>query len=204
MSARLVFATSNAHKIFELEAILADVWRGFEAGCIAPMSAFDVSSPVEDGVTFEENSLIKARQLAEATGLVALADDSGLAVDVLGGAPGVFSARWCGVHGRDGDNLELLLAQLADVPERHRGASFVCAAAMVTPDGREYVREGRMRGRLLAEPRGANGFGYDPIFAPEGYDVSSAELPPGEKDAISHRGKAFRELAGLLRAELGV
>ena len=173
-------------------------------GRILDAGGFDIPEPVEDAVTFAGTSLIKARQLAEATGLVALADDSGLAVDVLGGAPGVFSARWCGVHGRDGDNLELLLAQLADVPERHRGASFVCAAAMVTPDGREYVREGRMRGRLLAEPRGANGFGYDPIFAPEGYDVSSAELPPGEKDAISHRGKAFRELAGLLRAELGV
>ncbi len=201
---RIVLATRNRHKAEELRAILAPLLPGVAPGRILDAGGFDIPEPVEDAVTFAGNSLIKARQLAEATGLVALADDSGLAVDVLGGAPGVFSARWCGMHGRDGDNLELLLAQLADVPERHRGASFVCAAAMVTPDGREYVREGRMRGRLLAEPRGANGFGYDPIFAPEGYDVSSAELPPGEKDAISHRGKAFRELAGLLRAELGV
>ena len=125
MSARLVFATSNAHKIFELEAILADAWRGFEAGCIAPMSAFDVPSPVEDGVTFEENSLIKARALARATGLAAIADDSGITVDVLGGAPGIFSARWSGRHGDDAANLSLLLDQLSDVPDPHRGAAFV-------------------------------------------------------------------------------
>ena len=146
-------------------------------------------------MTFAGNALIKARQLAEATGLLALADDSGICVDAMGGAPGVFSARWCGRHGDDAANLELLLAQMADVPERRRGASFVCAAAMAAPDGREEVAEGVMRGSLLFAPRGENGFGYDPIFRPEGLSVSSAELTPERKEAISHRGKAFRALA---------
>ena len=129
MSARLVFATSNAHKVSELEAILAPAWEGFKDGCVARMSDFDVASPIEDGVTFEENSLIKARALARATGLAAIADDSGIAVDVLGGAPGIFSARWAGSHGDDEANLHLLLDQLSDVPDRHRGAAFLSAAA---------------------------------------------------------------------------
>ena len=187
MSARLVFATSNAHKIFELEAILADAWRGFEAGCIAPMSAFDVPSPVEDGVTFEENSLIKARALARATGLAAIADDSGITVDVLGGAPGIFSARWSGRHGDDAANLSLLLDQLSDVPDPHRGAAFVSADVLVTPGG-------EVRGTLTREPIGQGGFGYDPIFIPDGYRVTTAQMSPQEKNAISHRGSAFRAL----------
>lgn len=189
---KLVLATRNPHKVAELRAILLPLLPGAE---IVGAEAFDVPEPVEDEVTFAGNALIKARQLAEATGLLALADDSGVCVDAMGGAPGVFSARWCGRHGDDAANLELLLAQMADVPERHRGASFVCAAAMAAPDGREEVAEGIMRGSLLFAPRGENGFGYDPIFRPEGLSVSSAELTPERKDAISHRGKAFRALA---------
>lgn len=191
---RLVFATSNAHKIVELEAILAPVWEGYEAGVIARMSDFDVDDPVEDGVTFEENSLIKARALARATGLPAIADDSGISVDILGGAPGIFSARWCGRHGDDAANLDLLLAQLADVPDRHRGAAFVSAAALVTPDGREFVERGEVRGTLVRSRRGTGGFGYDPIFVPEGFSRTTAELSAEEKNAISHRGITFRAL----------
>ncbi len=189
---KLVLATRNPHKVAELRAILLPLLPGAQ---ILGAEAFDVPEPVEDEVTFAGNALIKARQLAEATGLLALADDSGICVDAMGGAPGVFSARWCGRHGDDAANLELLLAQMADVPERHRGASFVCAAAMAAPDGREEVAEGVMRGSLLFAPRGENGFGYDPIFRPEGLSVSSAELTPERKEAISHRGKAFRALA---------
>ena len=189
---KLVLATRNPHKVAELRAILLPLLPGAQ---ILGAEAFDVPEPVEDEVTFAGNALIKARQLAEATGLLALADDSGVCVDAMGGAPGVFSARWCGRHGDDAANLELLLAQMADVPERHRGASFVCAAAMAAPDGREEVAEGIMRGSLLFAPRGENGFGYDPIFRPEGLSVSSAELTPERKEAISHRGKAFRALA---------
>lgn len=189
---KLVLATRNPHKVAELRAILLPLLPGAE---IVGAEAFDVPEPVEEEVTFAGNALIKARQLAEATGLLALADDSGICVDAMGGAPGVFSARWCGRHGDDAANLELLLAQMADVPERHRGASFVCAAAMAAPDGREEVAEGIMRGSLLFAPRGENGFGYDPIFRPEGLSVSSAELTPERKEAISHRGKAFRALA---------
>ncbi len=189
---KLVLATRNPHKVAELRAILLPLLPGAQ---ILGAEAFDVPEPVEDEVTFAGNALIKARQLAEATGLLAFADDSGICVDAMGGAPGVFSARWCGRHGDDAANLELLLAQMADVPERHRGASFVCAAAMAAPDGREEVAEGIMRGSLLFAPRGENGFGYDPIFRPEGLSVSSAELTPERKEAISHRGKAFRALA---------
>ncbi|MFC2608819.1 MAG: RdgB/HAM1 family non-canonical purine NTP pyrophosphatase [Peptidiphaga gingivicola] len=189
---KLVLATRNPHKVAELRAILLPLLPGAQ---IVGAEAFDVPEPVEDEVTFAGNALIKARQLAEATGLLALADDSGICVDAMGGAPGVFSARWCGRHGDDAANLELLLAQMADVPERRRGASFVCAAAMAAPDGREEVAEGVMRGSLLFAPRGENGFGYDPIFRPEGLSVSSAELTPERKEAISHRGKAFRALA---------
>lgn len=189
---KLVLATRNPHKVAELRAILLPLLPGAQ---ILGAEAFDVPEPVEDEVTFAGNALIKARQLAEATGLLSLADDSGICVDAMGGAPGVFSARWCGRHGDDAANLELLLAQMADVPERRRGASFVCAAAMAAPDGREEVAEGVMRGSLLFAPRGENGFGYDPIFRPEGLSVSSAELTPERKEAISHRGKAFRVLA---------
>ncbi|WP_115727698.1 RdgB/HAM1 family non-canonical purine NTP pyrophosphatase [Actinomyces culturomici] len=192
---RLVFATGNAHKIAELEAILAPAWEGYEVGAVARMSDFNALEPVEDGASFEENSLIKARSLVALTGLPAIADDSGICVDVMGGAPGIFSARWSGRHGDDAANLDLLLAQLADVPDRHRGAAFVSAAAFVLPDGREFVERGEVHGRLIHERRGSGGFGYDPIFVPDGFEVTTAQMSAEEKNAISHRGIAFRALA---------
>ncbi|WP_127130548.1 RdgB/HAM1 family non-canonical purine NTP pyrophosphatase [Georgenia sp. SYP-B2076] len=193
--ARLLLATHNAHKVGELRAILAPLLPGLDAGAVLGAKDVGAPEPVEDGVTFAENALIKARALVAATGLPAVADDSGLCVDVLGGAPGVFSARWCGRHGDDRANLELLLAQVADVPARHRGAHFACAAALVTPSGLEVVEEGTMPGTLLTAPRGDGGFGYDPILRPVGETRSAAELSPAEKNAISHRGKAFAALA---------
>ncbi|MFC7579781.1 RdgB/HAM1 family non-canonical purine NTP pyrophosphatase [Schaalia naturae] len=196
LAPRLVFATSNPHKLTELEAILAPI-LGEDAvsGLIAPMSDFAVDSPVEDGATFTQNALIKAHALCEATGLPAVADDSGLAVDIMGGAPGIFSARWSGRHGDDAANLDLLLDQLRDVPEALRGAEFVAAAVLVRPDGREFTEEGRVRGRLLQERRGGGGFGYDPVFVPEGSTRTTAEMPSEQKNRISHRGIAFRALA---------
>ncbi|SDS70561.1 XTP/dITP diphosphohydrolase [Paraoerskovia marina] len=194
--ARLVLATHNRGKLVELRQILG-AEPGLDLADEAVVSAADLQTPepVEDGVTFEANALIKARALASATGLPAVADDSGLAVDVLGGAPGIFSARWAGRHGDDRANLDLLLAQLADVADGDRAAGFVCAAALVTPSGAEVVRTGALRGDLLRAPRGDGGFGYDPVLRPTGMDRSCAELAPAEKNAISHRGQAFRALA---------
>lgn len=201
MSARLVLATHNRHKVGELRAILADV-PGLDPADVVGAADLGAEPPVEDGVTFVENALLKARALAAATGLPSVADDSGLAVDVLGGAPGIFSARWAGSHGDDAANLGLLLDQLSDVRAQHRGAQFVCAAALVTPDGRETVTTGVLRGVLTTAPRGDNGFGYDPILVPDeqppraaGAQLTCAELTPAEKNAISHRGQAFRALA---------
>jgi XTP/dITP diphosphohydrolase len=156
----------------------------------------------ETGASFAENALAKAREGVAHTGLPSLADDSGLAVDALNGMPGIFSARWAGRHGDDLANLELLLGQLEDVPDPRRGASFVCAAAYALPDGRSDVVLGEMRGHLVRAPRGTNGFGYDPVFVPDGLDVTSAELSSDDKDALSHRGKAFRAIAPLLAAAL--
>ena len=195
MSPRLVLATHNAHKLREVRAILAATIPGFDPDDVVSAPDLGADEPVEDGVTFAENALLKARALARATGLVAIADDSGLAVDVLGGAPGIFSARWAGRHGDDAANLDLLLAQLGDVPDAHRGAAFVCAAALVTPEGLEIVHEGRLSGTLLRERAGEGGFGYDPILLPDGETRSCAELTSAEKNAISHRGQAFRALA---------
>ncbi len=203
MSPRLVLATHNAHKLREVRAILAATIPGFDPDDVVSAPDLGADEPVEDGVTFAENALIKARAIAAHTHLPAVADDSGLAVDVLGGAPGIFSARWCGRHGDDRANLDLLLAQLADVPDAHRGAAFVCAAALVLPDGREVVEVGELRGRLLRAPVGEGGFGYDPILAPDGEARSSAQLTPAEKNAISHRGKAFRALAPRIADALG-
>ncbi len=200
---RLLLATKNNHKVSELRAIICPLIPGLNPEDIIGAGDYDVPEPVEDGLTFAENALIKARAYAAATGLPSLADDSGLCVDVLGGAPGIFSARWCGRHGADQENLELLLAQLADIAEEHRGAHFHCAVALVVGD-REIVREGEMHGRLLFAPRGENGFGYDPIFCPEGYGVSSAELAPEHKDIISHRGAAIRTIAPAIAQELGL
>lgn len=194
---RLVLATHNEHKVTELRAILLDPAVGLplEGEQIVGAASFGVPEPVEDGVTFAENALIKARALAKATGLVAIADDSGLAVDVLGGAPGIFSARWAGKHGDDTANLNLLLAQLSDIAVEHRAARFMCAAAIVTPEGHEHVELGALEGTLLFEPRGEGGFGYDPILQPLGDSRSCAQLSSEEKNSISHRGQAFRLLA---------
>ncbi|HSK96449.1 MAG TPA: RdgB/HAM1 family non-canonical purine NTP pyrophosphatase [Euzebyales bacterium] len=207
MSARLVLATHNRHKLGELRAVLLPALDSLLPDDVA--SSSDVGAPdvPETGVTFAENALLKARALAAFTGLPAVADDSGLCVDVLGGAPGVFSARWSGRHGDDAANTALLLAQLADVPEPHRGAEFRCAAALVTPDGAERVTTGLMRGRLTTAPRGSGGFGYDPILVPDDQpdptrELTSAELTAEQKNAISHRVTAFRELAPWIVAVL--
>ncbi|HLS40215.1 MAG TPA: RdgB/HAM1 family non-canonical purine NTP pyrophosphatase [Ornithinicoccus sp.] len=202
---RIVLATRNAHKVAELRAILADVLGRLDAELVGVEDYPQVGEVVESGVTFAENALLKARAVAGATGLPALADDSGLAVDVLGGSPGVFSARWAGrvdAEDKDAANNALLLAQLADVPDEHRGAGFVCAAALALPDGRTVVREGTVRGTVAREPRGTGGFGYDPLLVlPDGRTL--AEYTPEEKHAISHRGRAFRALAEDLLALLG-
>jgi XTP/dITP diphosphohydrolase len=196
----LVLATHNQGKLRELRELLRGQLPGLDVDTqVVDAGAVGAPDVVETGVTFAENSLLKARAVAEATGLVAIADDSGLAVDVLGGAPGIFSARWAGRHGDDAANLQLLLDQLSDVPDEYRGAAFVCAAALAVPglageDAREVVEYGQLEGTLLREPRGAGGFGYDPVLQPSGLDRSCAELSPAEKNAISHRGHAFRAL----------
>jgi XTP/dITP diphosphohydrolase len=196
---RVVLATRNGHKVRELRTILADLIEELDLEIVGLGEFPDVPEVIETGVTFEENATLKAVAATRATGLPALADDSGLAVDVLGGSPGVFSARWAGTQGQDRANLELLLGQLYDVPDEHRAAAFVCAAVLALPDGTVVVREGRMPGSLTREPRGDNGFGYDPILLVEGDSRTSAELTFEEKNAISHRGEAFRELAADLR-----
>ena len=193
-----MLATHNAHKVGELRAILAPVLPELAGDDVVGARDVGAPEPVEDGVTFEANALIKARALAAFTGLPAVADDSGLAVDVLGGAPGIFSARWSGRHGDDAANLALLLAQVSDIAPEHRGARFVCAAALVTPDGFEHVETGALVGTLTYEPRGAGGFGYDPALVPLGESRTCAELSPDEKNAISHRGQAFRALAPVI------
>jgi XTP/dITP diphosphohydrolase len=201
---RLVLATRNAAKIAELRRILAEGGADLAGVDVLGMDGFpEVPDVAETGVTFAENALLKARAVAAATGLPAVADDSGLCVGVLGGSPGVFSARWSGRHGDDRANLELLLAQLCDVPDRHRRAWFACAAALALGNGTEYVTHGRLDGVVAGAPRGSGGFGYDPIFVPEGDARTLAEYAPAEKDAISHRGRAFRALAPVLLRALG-
>ncbi|MGW0979818.1 RdgB/HAM1 family non-canonical purine NTP pyrophosphatase [Streptomyces xiamenensis] len=190
---RLVLATRNAHKVTELRAILTGA--GLDVELIGADAYPDIPDVKETGVTFAENALLKAHALARATQLPAVADDSGLCVDVLGGAPGIFSARWAGRHGDDRANLELLLAQLADIADPHRAAHFACAAALALPDGTERVVEGRLRGTLRHTPAGDGGFGYDPILTPDGDTRSVAELTPEEKNRISHRAHAFQALA---------
>lgn len=206
MAPRLVLATHNKGKLKELRELLRGQVPGLDVDTqVVDAAAAGAPDVAETGVTFAENSLLKARAVAEATGLVAIADDSGLSVDVLGGAPGIFSARWSGTHGDDAANLNLLLAQLSDVPDSHRGAAFVCAAAMAVPEAagaREVVEYGQLEGTLLREPRGAGGFGYDPVLQPLGMDRSCAELSSEEKNAISHRGKAFRALLPAIVAAL--
>jgi XTP/dITP diphosphohydrolase len=189
---RVVLATRNPGKIAELQRILAPY--GVELVGLDP----DFESAPETADSFAGNAIAKAREAAAHTGLPAVADDSGLAVDALNGMPGVLSARWAGRHGDDDANLDLLLGQIADVPAERRTARFVCAAAAVLPDGRELVVEEALEGLLVSERRGSNGFGYDPVFVPLGSTQTTAELSSADKDAISHRGKAFRALAPLL------
>jgi len=190
--ARVVLATRNAHKVAELGRILADA--GF-AGQLAGLDEFPGAPDVpETGSTFADNALLKARAIAAYTGLPAVSDDSGLTVDALNGMPGILSARWAGGHGDDRANLELVLGQLSDVG--NRGAAFVCVAALALPGGAgEWTTTGVLPGSITRVPRGTNGFGYDPIFVPAGLATTTAELSPPEKDAISHRGRAFRGLA---------
>ncbi|MEY6564637.1 RdgB/HAM1 family non-canonical purine NTP pyrophosphatase [Streptomyces sp. PGLac3x] len=194
---RLILATRNTGKITELRAILADA--GLTHELVGADAYPEIPDVKETGVTFAENALLKAHALAQATGLPAVADDSGLCVEVLNGAPGIFSARWAGRHGDDQANLDLLLAQLSDIADPHRAAYFACAAALALPDGTERVVEGRLTGTLRHARAGTNGFGYDPILQPDGETRTCAELTPAEKNAISHRGKAFRALAPAVR-----
>ena len=201
MTARLVLATLNPHKIAELERILADGQVGADLVSLGEFpGAPDVA---ETGATFAANALLKATAVAQFTGLPAVADDSGFCVDALNGMPGVLSARWSGQHGDDEANLQLLLGQLADVPDERRGAHFTCAAALVLPAGRQHVSEGTVHGRVTRLPRGEHGFGYDPIFVPDRSELTTAEMTPEAKDAISHRGRALRALAPVIAALLG-
>ena len=208
----LVLATHNPGKLSELRAVLAPLVPGLDPRSIVSAGSLGAPEPVENGLSFAANAEIKARALVRVTGLPAVADDSGLCVDVLGGAPGIFSARWCGRHGDDAANLRLLLDQIADVTDPHRTARFTCAAVLAAPgpDNRPTVTriERSMEGRLLGEPRGEGGFGYDPVFvpvqedAPGGAGRTTAQMSPEEKNAISHRGQALRALAPVLAALL--
>ena len=199
----VVLATRNAAKLRELARILAAEDHGTQIR-LAGLDEFPGAPDVpETGATFEENALLKARAIADYTGLPAVADDSGLCVDALSGMPGVLSARWAGGHSDDKANLELVLAQVADVPDTRLGARFVCAAALVTDSG-EWVVTGQVEGRLIRAPRGSGGFGYDPIFLPAGFDQTTAEMTAEAKDAISHRGRAFRALAPFITAACDV
>jgi XTP/dITP diphosphohydrolase len=199
---RIVLATQNAAKLTELHRILQA--SGLEVGLTGLGDFPGAPEVAETGRTFTENALLKARSAAGFTGLPAVADDSGLCVDALNGMPGVLSARWAGGHGDDQANLDLVLAQLADVPDPDRGAYFACAAALVLPDGAERVVEGRLYGRITRVPRGTNGFGYDPVFEPGSAGLTTAEMEPAAKDAISHRGRALRALAPVIAELLGV
>ncbi len=200
MSTRLLLATRNAGKLAELRRLLESAVPGVEVVGLEDVD--DYPEAPETGATFAQNALLKAREAVRYTGLPAVADDSGLTVDALNGMPGVLSARWSGRHGDDDANTALLLGQLADVPDERRGAAFVCAAALVTPDGAERVLERQWRGTVIREKRGSNGFGYDPVFVPEGLSLTSAELEPEEKDARSHRGQAFAALVPVIAETL--
>lgn len=190
---QLVLATHNPHKVKEVAAILEPIVAGLE------IAGYDGPEPVEDGTSFLENSLIKARAAFSHTGQTSIADDSGIAVEILGGSPGIFSARWSGSKD-DAKNRQLLLAQLVDVPEGNRQASFICTISMVGADG-ERSFTGVWPGRIAFTETGSNGFGYDPIFIPEGFEVSAAELEPLVKNSTSHRAMALSQLASYLRPQ---
>ena len=194
---RVVLATHNAKKLDELRRIADAAGSGLQVVGLDEVGTYPEPAETED--TFEGNALIKARAAAAATGLAALADDSGLEVDVLNGMPGVRTARWAGARASDEENRRLVLAQVDDVPDPLRTARFVCAVALVLPDGTEHVLRETMEGRLAHAESGTNGFGYDPIFIAEGNEVTNAHLAPEQKDAISHRGKAVRAMVAHLR-----
>jgi XTP/dITP diphosphohydrolase len=194
----VLLATRNRKKLIELQRILDGALGAHRIALLGLDDVEEYPELPESGLTFGENALIKAREGCRRTGLPTIADDSGLAVDALNGMPGVFSARWAGRHGDDHANLQLVLDQIADLPDEHRGAAFVCTVALVLPSGKEHLVDGRQPGRLLRAPRGDGGFGYDPIFLGDGQERTNAELTPEEKDAVSHRGKALRELAKLV------
>lgn len=205
---RILLATRNAKKLDELQRIL-----GRQVTVLGLGDVPEFPQEPETGATFQENAAAKALQAAAATGEIALADDSGLAVDALNGMPGVLSARWCGRHGEDAANNALLLGQLGDVPDERRGAEFVCALALAAPGADPVLVHGRWRGRIAREPVGDNGFGYDPLFVPAESDLaattgaparSSAQLDPAEKDLLSHRGLAIAEMLPMLRQLLGL
>lgn len=194
MSHKLVIATRNQGKITEFGRILDALSNG-DIELVGIDQFPDLVDVEETGTTFQENALLKARYTATMTGLPAISDDSGLCVDALNGAPGIFSARWAGIHGNDKANLEKVLDELRGVPDGKRGAHFICAAALVMPDGRAEVAEGFFHGTILRAAIGDHGFGYDPIFAPLGMSISSAQMSAAEKDAVSHRGKSLRAIA---------
>lgn len=196
MPTRLVLASRNTHKIIEMRRILEEL--GLDIELVGTDEYPDLPDVDETGSTFAANAMLKAREVCAYTGLPAVGDDSGLAVDALNGMPGIYSARWAGTHGQDQVNLDLLIAQLAHVPATRRGAAFHCAVAIATPEGDERIVEGIVEGSLIGEPRGGNGFGYDPIFVPTGWEITTAQMSDAEKDAISHRGRALRALAPVL------
>jgi XTP/dITP diphosphohydrolase len=194
MPHQLLLATRNKGKIQEFHRILDAIAPG-QIELLGLDNFPQLHDVVEDGKTFQENALKKAREMALATGIPAIADDSGLCIDVLNGDPGIFSARWAGTHGDDVANNSKVLAQLNNVPDEKRSAHFTCVAALFLPDGRSHCEEAHFYGWILRAPIGEHGFGYDPIFRPEGYDISSAQMSAEEKDAISHRGKSLRAIA---------
>jgi XTP/dITP diphosphohydrolase len=191
---KLLLATRNKGKIEEFRRILENIAAG-QIELVGLDQFPNLHDVDETGSTFEENALLKAREMCEASGIPAIADDSGLCVDYLNGDPGIFSARWAGSHGDDKANTAKVLASLVDVPDEKRSAHFTCVAALALPDGRTHVEEAKFEGWILREPIGDQGFGYDPIFRPDGYSVSSAQMSAEEKDAISHRGKSLRAIA---------
>ena len=199
---KLLVASRNAKKLRELRRVLdAAGLVGIELVGLDEVPPFPEAP--ETGATFEDNAAAKARDGAAATGLPCVADDSGIEIDALNAMPGVLSARWSGTHGQDEANTALVLAQLSDTPDERRGAAFVSACALVVPGGAETVVRGEWRGVVAREPLGDNGFGYDPIFVPEGDGRSAAQLSPDEKDAASHRGRALRKLVPALEALTG-
>jgi len=194
LSHRLLLATRNQGKIVEFRRILEALAPG-EIDLVGLDQFPNLHDVDETGQSFAENALLKAKEMSIATGLPAIADDSGLCVDFLNGSPGIYSARWAGKHGDDQANLEKILDELKDVPDQERGAYFICLAVLYLPNGESISEEGRFYGSILRSPIGENGFGYDPIFAPKGLEISSAQMSATEKDELSHRGKALRAIA---------